>query len=375
MAASSTAPTKIVVLLSASSAQVPASPPPASAVVRAFARPGTSCASGLADLAALGAPGSGCDDVADLSSLASQVTAVLDTSLASLDLAVDGGAPAPLDPAAVPTLAPCTLPFAKVVTGLGPGVHSLCVSAAGMDAGGLGTVEQCASVKVASIALAPPAATYELGTPGQTATVTATVAAGAAGGVAGVDVVFLVTTGPNAGKTITHTTDGSGLAAFTYEARQHLEGLGTDGIEACFTDSEGTTACAAATVKWQDTTPPVVACVPGPNPAGAIVTRDGGVSPSGFMLLVATDAVDPTPVVFLVDTGSGIVRGPWASGTAVKYTQAPGGPPSAKDMGSDEGGGQEILHVKGTGDPAIRGKDWSGNECQQLVCPVPPWQK
>jgi hypothetical protein len=244
-----------------------------------------------------------------------------------------------------------------------------------MDAGGLGTVEQCASVKVASIALAPPAATYELGTPGQTATVTATVAAGAAGGVAGVDVVFLVTTGPNAGKTITHTTDGSGLAAFTYEARQHLEGLGTDGIEACFTDSEGTRACAAATVKWQDTTPPVVACVPGPNPGGAIVTRDGGVSPSGFMLLVATDAVDPTPVVFLVDTGSGIVRGPWASGTAVKYTQAPGGPPSAKDMGSDEGGGQEILHVKGTGDPAVRGKDWSGNECQQVMCPVPPWQK
>jgi hypothetical protein len=370
---------RTVVLLSASTSAAGPGPAdlvaPAGVVVRAFALPGTTCAAGLAAFAARGAGGSGCEDVADLSTLPARLLAVLDATLDSLDLAIDGGAPVPIDPAGLPTPAPYAGPFATLASGLAPGIHELCVRATGRDAGGVGTAVECVSVKVATLAVAPPAATYELGTPGQTATVTATVAAGAAGGVAGVDVEFLVTAGPNAGKGRTVTTDAAGRAAFTYEARQHLEGLGTDGIQACFADAAGTKACAAATVRWQDTTPPVVACLPGPNPGGNVVTKQGGPSPSGFMLLVATDAVDPAPVVFLVDTGSGTVRGPWASGKAVKYTQAPGGPPSAKDMGSDEGGGVEILHVKGTGDPALRGRDAVGNVSADLVCAVPPWKK
>ena len=261
--------------------------------------------------------------------------------------------------------------FEELVPGLAPGIHELCVSASGFDAGGVATTHECASVTVATIDVSPLATTHELGTPGQTATLTATVAAGGDGGVAAVPVVFSIKSGPNAGKGQTITTGAPGQAVFVYEAVQHLAGLGTDEIEACFTDSAGTKACATATVKWQDTTPPVVSCQPGPNPGGAIVTKQGGISPSGFMLLVAIDAVDPTPVVYLVDTGSGTLHGPWTSGTAIKYTEAPGGPPSEKEMGS-EGGGLEILHVKGTGDPAVRGKDWSGNECRPLVCPMPP---
>jgi hypothetical protein len=126
-------------------------------------------------------------------------------------------------------------------------------------------------------------------------------------------------------------------------------------------------------VTWQDTTPPVVACLPGPNPSGAIVGRQGAASPSGFMRLAAVDAVDPTPVVFLVDTGSGVVWGPFPSGQPVKYTQAPGAGPGMMEMGGD--GGMELLHVKGRGDPALRGKDASGNESTPLVCPLPPWRK
>jgi hypothetical protein len=223
--------------------------------------------------------------------------------------------------------------------------------------------------------VSPLEATHELGTPGQTARVTATVAAGDAGGVEGVPVAFSVTSGPNAGKVGTLTTDADGLAAFTYEAIQHLEGLGTDAVEACFTDAEGTKACSSATVTWQDTTPPAVACLPGTNPGGSVVLRKGGLSPSGFMKLVATDAVDPAPLVFLLDTGSGTIWGPFPSGMAVKYTQAPGATPGAKEMGSDEGGGIEILHVRGKGDPAVRGKDAVGNESAPLVCPVPPGGK
>jgi len=377
LAASSGLPANAIVLLSASTSAAGPGPGdlvvPPGVVVRAFALPGTTCAAGLGDFAALGAAGSSCEDVAELGDLASRLSTVLD-ALVSLELRVDGGQPVPLDATGLPTSTPFEAPFQALVTALPPGPHELCVSAAGFDAGGIATVEECASVKAATIALAPAAATYELGAPGQTATVAATVAAGSAGGVSGVDVEFLVTSGPNAGKGGAVETNGSGEAAFTYQARQHLEGLGTDVVVACFADTAGTKACATATVKWQDTTPPEVSCVPGPNPGGAIVARQGGVSPSGFMLLVATDAVDPAPVVFLVDTGSGVVHGPWPSGKAVKYTQAPGGPPSETEM-ADEGGGIEVLHVKGTGDPALRGKDASENACEPLVCPVPPGKK
>ena len=123
---------------------------------------------------------------------------------------------------------------------------------------------------------------------------------------------------------------------------------------------------------WQDTTPPVVACVPGLNPAGMTVMRQGGLGPSGFTRLVATDAVDPAPVVFLLDTGSATIWGPFPSGKPVKYTQAPGAAPGATEMAS---GAMEILHAKGKGDPAVRGKDAVGNESAPLVCPVPPWKK
>ena len=82
------------------------------------------------------------------------------------------------------------------------------------------------------------------------------------------------------------------------------------------------------------------------------MTKQGGPSPSGFMLLVATDAVDPKPVVFLVDTGSGIVRGPWGTGTPVKYTQAPGGPPS--ETQSPSGDSSPLPQGLGVARPNVR---------------------
>jgi hypothetical protein len=383
VAAASALPARTVVLLSASTnAAGPTADeltPPDGVVVRAFALPGTTCAAGLDAFAARGAEGSGCEDVTDLAELSDKVASVLDASLASLALTIDGGPTAvPLVAGPLPAPAPFEASFEAVVTALPPGVHELCVSASGTDAGGAGTAKECVSVKVATIAVSPPEATHELGTPGQTATVTALVAAGEAGGVVAVPVVFEVKSGPNAGKGETVPTGADGKAVFTYEALQHLAGLGTDEIQACFEDAEGTKACQTAEVTWQDTTPPVVACLPGRNPGGQTVKRGasgGDISPSGFMRLVAIDAVDPAPVVFLVDTGSGTVFGPFPSGKDVKYTQAPGAPPSAREMGSDEGGGLEILHIKGNGDPAVRGKDAAGNESDPLVCAVPPWKR
>jgi hypothetical protein len=385
VAAASTLPTKAIVLVAASpngaGPAVSSLVVPAGVAIHAFAL-GTTCAAAsafgtLADLAALGAPGSGCVDVAAASELADRVAAIMSAKVDAVALTVDGGpeqALATTPP--VPATAPATLTFDATVPALAPGFHELCVVAHGADVGGpaAAPASACARVTVATLALAPASATHELGTPGQTATVTATVAAGATG-VPGVAVAFAIASGPNAGRGATVTTGANGEAAFTYPARQHLEGLGTDAIRACFTDAEGRDACADATVTWQDTTPPAMACLPGPNPSGRIVPWLRPASAAGFMTLSAVDAVDPAPLLWLRDTGTGTTWGPFPSGTPVKYTQAPGAKPGAKEMGSDEGGGIEILHVTGTGDPAIVGRDAVGNASEPLPCAVPPWRK
>lgn len=369
--AASDRPAKVVALVAtapnAGGPDVPTLIVPAGVIVHAFAV-GTTCDAAsthgtLAALAQLGAAGSSCTDVASPADLAAAIEAILAADVSQVTLSVDDGAPVALatTPGA-PAQSPATLEFDTVVAGLAPGTHAICVDAKGADVGGAGTASACVNVHVATIVLAPAAQVLELGTPGQTATVTATVAA-AATPMAGVPVTFTITAGPNAGKTQTVATGADGTAAFTYAALQHNAGLGTDEVEGCFTDAGGHTACADATVKWQDTTPPVMGCVAGPNPGGATVPA----TQAGFRTLTAVDAVDETPQVFLKDTGSGAVFGPFSSGVAVKYTQAPGAKPDSQPMG----GG--LLHITGTGDPAVFGVDFSKNVSALKACPpVPP---
>src|SRR4051794_11683281 len=64
--------------------------------------------------------------------------------------------------------------------------------------------------------------------------------------------------------------------------------------------------------------------LPGPN---------GGQNEDGFYKISSDTGVD----VIVVDLGNGQTFGPYASGTVVKYTQAPGATPSAKDIGSTNG--------------------------------------
>ena len=262
--------------------------------------------------------------------------------------------------------------FSTSVNGLAPGNHTLCVIATGTDGGGEGSVEHCHPIVVATIELAPATAVNELGTPGQTHTVTATVAAGADGGVAGVQVSFEIGSGPNAGQTATATTDAAGEAAFTYVATQGPAGLGTDAIEGCFTDSQGTEACDTATKQWVDTTPPVVACTPTTNPSGGNVPPAGqnpksGQNPDGFYVLTATDAVDPNPSLTLADSGSTATFGPFASGTKIELTQAPGATPRQKP-----GPGVIDWHITIKGDGSLTATDASGNVSAAVSCKVAP---
>jgi hypothetical protein len=347
---------------------------PDDVVVRAFSlgdhdcKVDTSGFGSLADVAARGAPGSTCQRLASLADLP-DVTVAEKTALKSLTLTVDGTATTDISTESTPALphdGPVDASYSHVVTGLSPGIHELCVRATGVDVGGEGSVETCIHVKVAGIVLAPSSHTSELGTPGQTHTVVATVGAGAAGGVPGVQVSFNVTKGPNVGGMGTMATDANGQASFTYTARQHLAGLGTDVIVACFTDGLGTNACAEATQTWQDTTPPVPSCPPGPNPGGNAT----GSTANGFFALTAVDAVDPDPQVFLRDAGSGTVFGPFRSGIAVKYTQAPGASPGQAPMA-----GAVTWHITGNGDAQVYARDASGNVSTAVSCAVPPKKK
>ena len=122
-----------------------------------------------------------------------------------------------------------------------------------------------------------------------------------------------------------------------------------------------------------DTTPPVVSCVETNNPSGKNIPTAGknpksGQNPDGFYLLLASDDCDPAPAVYIKDSVSGFVAGPFSSGVKVKITQAPGAPPSVKPMAGDV-----PWHIMLNGDAVLMAIDANGNaaECSCLVPPPP----
>ncbi|HVR72280.1 MAG TPA: vWA domain-containing protein [Vicinamibacteria bacterium] len=322
--------------------------------------------------------GGTCTAVPDPSLLPDIIPGVIASQLTALSLRVDGGAPVDISANAsqpLPADGPVSVTYDNVaVNGLAPGIHGLCVTASGSDGGGTGSVEECVNVTVATIDLTPDQATNEL-VDGATHTVTGAVAAGADGGVAGVSVAFDIVSGPNAGQSTSATTDAAGQATFTYAAAQGPAGLGTDAIRGCFSDPTGATGCDTVEKTWQDTTPPVVSCAEGPNPGGKIpragATRPGrgsGQNEDGFYVLMATDSIDAAPQIFVQGTSGNPVPpfGPFASGTTVKITEAPGATPSIQPMA-----GAVQWHIKLDSDANVTAVDASGNSAG-TICLVPP---
>ncbi len=232
--------------------------------------------------------------------------------------------------------------------------------------------------------LLPDIDTNELDTPGQTHTVTATVTDDFGDPVAGLDVQFMISAGPNVGQANSSTTNTTGQASFTYTATQGLAGLGTDEIVAtvlaqCRVANELSNT---ALKEWVDATPPEVSCVEGVNPSGKNIPggkasgKGQGQNPDGFYELIAIDAFDPNPRIFVLDTGSGVVFGPFPSGTVVKYTEAAGATPKIKKMGSTQGqAGAVNWHIIGNGDMNVYAEDAAGNRADCTSCLVPPLPK
>jgi hypothetical protein len=169
-----------------------------------------------------------------------------------------------------------------------------------------------------TITLAP--STQTLAVDGS-ATVTATLMSGG-NPVSGVLVSFMVTAGPNSGKTGTAVTDASGNASFTYS---DSGGAGTDTTVATFTDLSGRLHTSnTATEIWQsagsDTTPPscaLAAVIAGPPKQLQITVQD---SDGGLKSIAATTISNATVAIpaFTTGTTSPVVV------TATKIDQATG---------------------------------------------------
>jgi hypothetical protein len=124
------------------------------------------------------------------------------------------------------------------------------------------------------------------------------------------------------------------------------------------------------TIEILDVTAPEASCDPTTNPAGKKVPPAGGKpgkqNPDGFYVLTASDNVDPTVDIFLVDDVSGTVFGPFETGTKIKLVQAPGAKPALKP-----GAGAIDWKVRFKGDAILSVTDAAGNTTE-VSCRVPP---
>src|SRR5207249_762523 len=92
------------------------------------------------------------------------------------------------------------------------------------------------------------------------------------------------------------------------------------------TASSGETCSFTVTV--QDLEGPQVACRPAPNPGGKKIPPAGkngqpGQNPAGFYQLLTKDNCDPAPKIFVGDSASSFIAGPFANGDIVKITSSP----------------------------------------------------
>ena len=100
---------------------------------------------------------------------------------------------------------------------------------------------------------------------------------------------------------------------------------GTNSVTVTAVDSAGNTNTCSFTVTVLDQEPPLVACFPAPNPSGKISPpgkNGGGSNPSGYYQVLAKDNCDPAPTIYIKDTGSSFVAGPFKNGDIVRLKHA-----------------------------------------------------
>lgn len=157
--------------------------------------------------------------------------------------------------------------------------------------------------------------------------------------------------------------------------------VGTTTVTCTATDAASNSATCTFTVTVtappRDAEPPVAGCTPTTNPSGNNEPNAGnnpksGQNPDGFYQLLATDNFDPSSAIrmYIKDSASDFVAGPFKSGDKVKITQAPGVKPNSKPMT-----GEIIAHIQFKGDALVYGVDSSGNVSTPHNCLVAPKPK
>ena len=315
--------------------------------------------------------GGTCFEVPDPGNLPDIIPQLIGSTLESLEIEIDGGGQQPIPNSDIslplPQAGAISVNYTTPANGLGPGDHTICVTANGSDVtGGTASTTRCETIHLLQLSAAPAEESNELGSDNQH-TLTATIA-GPASHIGGRLVSFSVT-GQNAGATGTCspnadcTTDAAGVVSFTYSVPVAPSSLGTDTIHVS-TQIAGHTRAVSVIKHWGDTTPPVAACPEGANPGGHVPRAH---NEDGFFMLTAVDAVDPNPSIYVRDASTGTVFGPFPSGTNIKYTQAPGATPSISP-----GSGAVDWKVKGRGDARVYAVDGGGNTSAMVSCLVPP---
>lgn len=240
------------------------------------------------------------------------------------------------------------------------------------------SVVESKTINVIGIELSPVTDTNELGFD-LDHTVTATVSAGDAGPIEGAKVDITITSGPNAGTSVSGVTDANGQLSLTWTPAVAPSSLGSDSITADLKNpGDEVVASADAGKDWVDTTPPSATCDASVNPRGNVPQAPGkggqGQNQDGFYQIGGTDVVWGSAIgVYVVDDGSGAVFGPYAPGTNIKYTQAGGAKPTAKSIGGPSSA--VTVHITGKGDALVYTVDGSGNIGGPVSCLVPPAPK
>lgn len=309
--------------------------------------------------------GGTCTEVADPSTLSTVLPAQL-TNIESLTLEVNGTL---IATATGPQPVSLAIPSTAITSALVVGTNTIEATATAEDDT---VVTASTTLGVIDLALTPASATNNL-TVDSSHTVLAKVT-GDASQIGGIPVAFAVT-GQNAGATgtcnpVSCMTAANGEVSFTYTVPVLASSLGVDTITAVATIPAGT-ATRQVTKTWADQTAPVVSCQPTTNPSGNNIPPAGnnpksGQNPDGFYILLARDVLDPSPDITVDDSASGFVAGPYASGTKIKLTQAPGATPNAKP-----GPGEIDWHITLKGDAIVIATDAAGNSAS-VTCRVPP---
>lgn len=338
--------------------------------------------------------GGSCTEVVDPGNLPSIIQNLIGSTLESLAIEVDGGGFNTIPNAQISL--PLPQPGAMSVTygivspttvgPLGPADHTISVQATGSDVlGDEQSVTDTHTIHLLQLTASPATETNELGVDNEH-----TVTAAIVGGSGSARDIDFVVGGQNAA---TATPGNASIPAtpnvpvnFVYTVPQNCLSLGVDTITVS-TEIADMEDSIVLEKEWVDTTPPVPECIETVNPHGQKVPpagsttlpgSKGGQNEDGFYELLADDGSMDTSVpgceleLFVIDSGSGTVFGPFAVGDKIKYTEAPGATPTSKKMGSTSGkAGAIAAHIIGNGDAELQAVDASGNVAT-VSCLVPP---